>query len=189
MKKIVISPHNISKHQAQNLSAVLASCNLLGLDLNKISKNLSKYEAVAGRGKILDIQIDNKNITIIDDSYNSNPISLKAGLDNLSNYSKRKGRKIAILSDMLELGEGEVKFHSDIGVYINGLNIDLVITMCDLSKNIYDNLEDTKKLGHFTDKDSLNATILNILMDGDIIMFKGSKSTLMYKVLEYLYNR
>ena len=187
MTKIIISSHNIHRHQAENLSAIFASCDALGVDLEKVSKNLSNYESIAGRGKILDIQIDNKNITIIDDSYNANPASMKAALDNLSNHLKQ-GRKIAIISDMLELGPTEVELHSDIGSYINDLDIDLVITMGILSKNSYDKLDSSKKLHHFNNKDELQLNILDFLEDGDILMLKGSKGTLMYKVVEYLNN-
>jgi UDP-N-acetylmuramoyl-tripeptide--D-alanyl-D-alanine ligase len=176
--------NSIPKHHAVNLGAIFAAADVLGLDLNLIAKNLEDYKQVAGRGQEIFVNYDGKNIRIIDDSYNANPASMKAAIDHLSSLKSK--RKIAVIADMKELGDSEVVLHEEIGEYINQIDIDLVITVGKLSENIFNVLKDSKRLQHFDDKHSMQKAILSLLQDGDLLMLKGSKSTLMYEVVEYI---
>jgi UDP-N-acetylmuramyl pentapeptide synthase len=184
MQNYDIINNSIPKHLAVNIGAIFAASQFLGLDLRLVASNLENYKPIKGRGMESEISYDSKIIKLIDDSYNANPASMKAALDNLA--SKNAHRKIAIISDMRELGEAEIEFHREIGKYINQINIDAVITFGSLSKYIFDVLDDSKKLEHFSDKNTLQNKIKDILKDGDFVMLKGSKSTLMYEIAEFL---
>ena len=183
MKTYIINS-SIPKYHAVNLGAVLVASEFLNLDLHTICSNLENYKPIAGRGEEIEIRYNDKVITLIDDSYNANPASIKAALDNLA--SKKAKRKIAVISDMLELGESEVRMHQEIGEYINNLEIDLVLCMGKLSQNIFDALDHSKKGKYFTNKEALQTEIMTWLQDGDLVMLKGSKSTLMYKVADWM---
>ena len=184
MQNYDIINNSIPKHLAVNIGAVFAASEFLGLDLRLIASNLKNYKPIKGRGMESEISYDNKIIKLIDDSYNANPASMKAALDNLA--SKKARRTIAIISDMRELGEAEIELHREVGKYINQINIDFVITCGSLSQYIFGVVDDAKKLKHFSDKNTLQNEIKDILQDGDFAMLKGSKSTLMYEVAEFL---
>jgi UDP-N-acetylmuramoyl-tripeptide--D-alanyl-D-alanine ligase len=176
--------NSLPKHHAVNLGAVFAAADSLGLDLSIIAKNLENYQQVDGRGREILVNHNGNNIRLIDDSYNANPASMKAALDHLASLNGK--RKIAVISDMRELGEKENLFHQEIGEYINQIDIDLVITLGILSENIFNSLNESKKLQHFSNKNQLQQEILNLLENGDIVMLKGSKSTLMYEVAAHI---
>ena len=134
---------DIPKHHAINLGSIFLACEFLNLNLSNVSKNLENYSPIVGRGKNIPLLLNNKNIILIDDSYNANPASMKSALENLS--LQKSKRKIAVLSDMRELGDNEDLMHKDVGLYINNLDIDYVITSGVLSKKRWNTHEQTNK--------------------------------------------
>ncbi|MCM8761971.1 MAG: UDP-N-acetylmuramoyl-tripeptide--D-alanyl-D-alanine ligase [Candidatus Omnitrophica bacterium] len=131
-----------------------------------------------GRGKIYHI----KGITVIDESYNCNPNSLKASLYNL--YRKNFKRKIAIIGDMAELGKLSYLYHRNIGLFIKKINLDIIITFGEKSREI------GKSSGihwkHFEDMDMLNKHLSCLIKKGDAILIKGSRVMNMERIRDYL---
>lgn len=117
------------KHMVINGLMALAVGKICGVSLEQMKNGIEKLQPVGGRVNI----IKKNGFIIIDDCYNANPVSMKASIDVLC-YAK--GKKIAILGDMFELGANENELHGDIGEYISKTDIDMLITIGTLSKNI-----------------------------------------------------
>ena len=89
-------------------------------DISKIDKNIfMNFKTPDGRGDISKIKINNKNLNLIDESYNSNPLSLKSAILNFDKIKTNKSKKYLLLGDMLELGKYSKKLHQSIGKTIN----------------------------------------------------------------------
>ena len=179
--------NNNSKNHLQNLSAALTTISLF-FDLEKISKNIFlDFECPEGRGDISKLKFTNKSINFIDESYNSNPLSLKTALNNFANINVKKNfKKHVLLGDMLELGSDSLTHHRSIANVINKLKIDKVHIYGKNIKKTYEGLSKNKKgliLTHlFQIKDLINTKLSN----NDYLMVKGSNSTGLYKQSQLL---
>ena len=141
--------------------------------------SIENFTIPKGRGKVINL----KNYTIIDDSYNSNPVSAKEGITELSKF-KIKKRKIAVIGDMLELGLNSKLYHQNLGKHILKCNIDIVFGYGELTKHL---IKVTKKNGirsfHFNSKKELITKLKKILVKDDIIYFKGSRGMNLEKII------
>lgn len=117
------------QHMVANAMAAAAAGRALGLTLEQIKNGIAAYETITGRNHI----IRTDNFVILDDCYNANPVSMKASIDILS---ETDGRKVCILGDMFELGENEKQLHYEVGTYLAGKSIDVLITVGELAENI-----------------------------------------------------
>lgn len=116
--------HTIGEHNVYNALAAASVGFALGLPFSDIVKGLAAFKAVGGRMRM----VKKKGFTILDDSYNANPDSMKAALSTLDNFGCT-GRKIAVLGDMLELGLESNKKHREIGEIIGQLGLDMIYTI------------------------------------------------------------
>ena len=165
------------RNDIQNLLATLTVITIFK-NINKLDKNIFYNHRVSeGRGDISKIKINKKNIYLIDESYNSNPLSLTSAIKNFDMIKKNNSKKYLILGDMLELGKHSKKLHSKIGTVINGTSIDYVSV---IGKHIVETYKKIKK-----DKKGVilkkNSQIINLIKDNinnnDYLMIKGSNST------------
>lgn len=101
-----------------------------GMSFDEIDKGIRKLKAIGGRNNMFEAN----GVTVIDDCYNANPMSMKASLEVLSHAT---GRKVAILGNMFELGAKELELHREVGETAGQLKIDLVITIGELAKEIH----------------------------------------------------
>lgn len=160
------------KHMIYNAMAAAAVGLILGLGCEEIKNGIENLENVGGRLNI----IQTGKITIIDDCYNANPISTKSSIDVLE-YGL--GRKVAILGDMLELGENEKSLHYDVGRHIAGKNIQCAVFIGNLSKNTYEGLigsRDKTEVYYFRETDGFLKEKDNIIKEGDTVLVKASHS-------------
>ncbi len=165
------------EHVVDNSLLALAVISALNLDLQTSADNLQNFHIEEGRGNL-----HHKNdITIIDDSYNSSPLSVKASLEALSTF---KGRKIAVLGDMLELGSMSRTLHEEIIKEIDLCRIDMVFTVGKYMQYLSSILPPEKRGKHFADSDSVELS--SYIKQGDIILVKGSRSIRMEKVVQKL---
>ena len=89
--------------------------DLLNLNIKKIIKKFNNFKEIKGRGNLVNVRNKNKKFSIIDDSYNSNPLSLKHSIQRLNKMDDKKFKnKIIILSEMLELGKYSNKYHLEL---------------------------------------------------------------------------
>lgn len=168
-------------HMVNNALAAAAVARQFGIEPADIAKGIAGLETLAGRNHI----IQTEKYTVIDDCYNANPASMKASVDVLDMADTRK---VAILGDMFELGENEVTLHREVGEYIAKKNINLLITIGKLSKNISDavaTLSSIKTI-HFVDKDDFFANADKILEKKDTILVKASHGMEFSRIVERL---
>jgi len=148
----------------------------------KIKKAISEYTIESGKRNQLK-QI--KGVWIVDDSYNSNPDSLKAALENLKAY-KINGRKYIVLGDMLELGKSSRKEHYESGRLIKKMGFKNLLTFGKDSFHLYKGAKGLKNNFHFDEKNVLAEMLKLELEKGDLVLVKGSRSTGMEEVIEQL---
>ncbi len=152
-------------------------------DIKKLDNNIFyDHKTPNGRGDISKIKMFNKNFNLIDESYNSNPLSLKSALKNFDNMKVNDSKKHLILGDMLELGKHAKKLHKSISKSINGTSINNVNVVGKYIKETYKNLNNSKK-GLILKKNSqIIDLIKNNINNNDYLMIKGSNSTGLNKI-------
>jgi len=174
-KAISISSSLLGKHNIQNILVCYTCLNILGESNLKMLKSLKNISSSISRQKILSWR--NKS-TLIDDTYNANPESVKRSIDVLSEFS---GRKIFIFGDMFELGRFRKKFHIDVGLYAKKSKIDVLITFGELSK--YASIGFQKKSHNFSHDEHLKEFIDNFIKKNDIVLIKGSRGMKMERFI------
>lgn len=172
------------KHMALNSIAVLAAVKLAGAEVEFAARSLREFQAVKGRGKIHHLGAK----VLLDESYNASPIAVQAALENLARYKNTNRRLVAILGDMKELGRSSIALHVDLAKYIEKHQIDTVITVGELMKNLSQALPSSIALKHFTDADELRIEVASLIQDGDVILVKGSLSMQMEKIVNEIIN-
>ncbi|RKY30922.1 MAG: hypothetical protein DRP67_03535 [Candidatus Omnitrophota bacterium] len=151
-----------------------------GIPLIEIKKILSEFKPLEGRSRI----IDTGRVKVIDESYNSNPFSLKMAIYH---FAKRKEkRKILIVGDMAELGRYSYIFHLNIGRYLNKLPINLILTYGEKSKAIKDGIKEKERVKSFRDISEIFEFLDRNIKDGDIILVKGSRIMGMERIVNYI---
>lgn len=158
------------EHMVLNALAATAVASHLGLTEEEIRVGMTKVEKVSGRSNIIPL----KDCLLIDDCYNANPVSMKAAIDLLQ---WAKGRKIAILGDMFELGEKEKELHYEIGVYA-ATKVDVLICVGELSRFLYEGAQDNKnkelEIFYLEEKERLLHYIKKIKKPQDTFLIKAS---------------
>lgn len=168
------------EHMVQNALCAATVGNYLGLSIQQIVQGISKTEAVQGRSRM----IRTNKLIVVDDCYNANPVSMKSAISLLDtadeNSFEFEGkilpvRKVAILGDMFELGENEAELHGEVGRYLSSTNIDVVICIGKLAKNIYN--EAKKGISvcyYFENKELFEKEIGNLIQTADVVLIKAS---------------
>ena len=178
--------NNNSKNHTQNLLATLTTLSLF-YDLKKISKNIFlDFEFPQGRGDFSKIKIGNKIINFVDESYNSNPLSLKTALSNFANIDSKQNSKHVLLGDMLELGKSSLKHHKSFIKKLNKLKIDKVHVYGKDIKETYRRLNTNKKGLVLRNIFQINELINKKLSNNDYLMIKGSHSTGLFEQSQLL---
>ncbi len=166
-----------TKSHIQNLLAAITTISLF-FDSKKIPKNIFlNFKIPNGRGDISKLKFKNKVINFIDESYNSNPLSLTTALMNFANLNPKNNKKHVLLGDMLELGKNSSKHHKSISKIINKLRIDKVHIYGKDIKKTYQGLKKNKKGLVLSNISQINHLINKILSNNDYFMVKGSNST------------
>ncbi len=166
----------VGDHYVMNSLMVLATANCLGLNLDKVVKELENLKPIGGRGQKHTVCIaPNKTITLIDDAYNAQPSSMQAGLTALTQLPS--GRRIAVLGEMRELGDDSATFHKDLLPFVQRANVDLLFACAGDMKLLLDCLPSAQQGGYSEQAEDLWKPLLDSLQNGDIVFIKGSKST------------
>lgn len=168
--------------------------NVLGITANIIKSILDALSLPAGlasvaqsfnqprgRGQVSQITIEGKNITLIDDCYNASPQSTEMAIKQLGNYS---GRKIAILGDMLELGDASQSLHNNLLQPLLDAKIDKVFTLGDYSYGLFNKLPKDMQGIAYTDISTLIQSFPGKLNNGDIVLVKGSNGMGLSKLID-----
>ena len=157
-------------HSVYNALAAVSTGLLLGMSLPEIATGIETYTPLKGRMNVHELT----RFTLIDDTYNANPTSMKASLDVLVKCS---GRRVAILGDMRELGASAPQMHEDIGRYAASLGIERVLCVGIESRRMCDGAEAHTPdcADYYTTQDDLLAALPELVHDGDVILVKASR--------------
>ncbi|HLJ01438.1 MAG TPA: UDP-N-acetylmuramoylalanyl-D-glutamyl-2,6-diaminopimelate--D-alanyl-D-alanine ligase [Bradyrhizobium sp.] len=178
------------RHMAMNSLAVLAAASLAGADLALAALSLSQIEPVAGRGVRHALVVPGGEVTLIDESYNANPASMAAALSVLGQAAVGpRGRRIAVLGDMLELGASGAALHRGLNDVVKANQIDLVFCCGPLMRHLWDALSTGKRGGYADSAAGLESEVLAALRAGDAIMVKGSLGSKMKTIVNALERR
>lgn len=175
----------IGKHNVYNALAAFAVGILLDIDAETAADALKTYEPSGMRQKVVEIN----GITSIEDCYNASPDSMKAGITTLAGIQAFK--KIAVLSDMLELGEYSEQAHYDVGTMAAENKIDYLLCVGNDAKYIVDGARDNGLLNAylFDSKQSLTDKLFEIAEKGDAVLFKASRGMKLEEVISEIYKR
>ena len=163
-----------------NILNILSALTVMSiyLDISKIDKNIFyNFKTPDGRGDISKIRHKNKLLNLIDESYNSNPLSLKSAILNFDKIKSNKSKKYLLLGDMLELGKYSKKLHQSIGRIINRTKIDKVFVKGHKILFTYNSITKLKRGGILNNNSEIINLIKNDLNNNDYLMVKASNAT------------
>jgi UDP-N-acetylmuramoyl-tripeptide--D-alanyl-D-alanine ligase len=164
------------RHWGLNSMAVLLMLEALGVGLDDGLAALGSFEPLAGRGAEKTVRIRGGAFTLIDESYNANPISMASAVASLADRRTAR-RRIVALTDMLELGEEAARFHAALADPLAAAGIDLVFCAGPLMKSLWDALPPTRRGGYAETAGELSAQIVQAVEPGDVVMVKGSNGS------------
>ena len=174
----------MGSHMVSNAMAALAVADTYGLSMEKAALALGQFKGYKGRQQIFEWG----GVTVIDDSYNASPVSMKAGLEVLASV-KGEGRRIAVLADMKELGLEAVRFHEEIGAYIGEHPLDMVLLLGELASCIGSGMDAARAVTPYIEMDRLAQVeewLDEHIREGDCILFKGSNSMKLSEAVRHL---
>jgi UDP-N-acetylmuramoyl-tripeptide--D-alanyl-D-alanine ligase len=172
----------IGVHNVLNALAGFSAGVLLGVPPQEAARLLWEYSPEGMRQKI----VKYNGFTVVEDCYNASPESMRAALDTLSGM---QGRKIAVFSDMLELGEDEAEEHRVVGEYASGRKIDLLLSTGKLSEEYVTGAKNAglSQAYHHPGHQALAAALKEIIREGDVLWVKASRGMRLEEILEHIY--
>jgi len=179
VNNIAINLSSPSETMGMNALAVFSIAAHLGMDAHVIKTQIESFQLPSGRGNILQFQ----DIMVINDSYNANLESACTGINNLTSLSEGK-RKIAVIGDMLELGELEKDHHQTLGKYLSEKKVDAVFAFGELTRHTIKAMNGAAMFHqYYADKASLLTDLKAFISEGDIIYVKGSRGMKMEEII------
>ena len=166
------------RHNARNAVAAAAACLAAGVPLLAVANGLSAFAGVKGR---LQRRVGKEGAEILDDTYNANPDSVRAGIDVLA---ATIGRKLLVLGDMGEIGEASSQYHDEIGGYAKSQGIDRLYALGDSSQQAVRNFGEGAR--HFCNVEKLIAAVNKELGPETTVLVKGSRFMKMERVSDAL---
>ncbi|NWH08423.1 MAG: UDP-N-acetylmuramoylalanyl-D-glutamyl-2,6-diaminopimelate--D-alanyl-D-alanine ligase [Alphaproteobacteria bacterium] len=174
-------------HLAMNSLGVLLLAKALGADAQAAAQSFTAFEALKGRGRQLSVSVPQGSFTVIDESYNANPASMRAAIALLGNAPAGEGgRRIAVLGDMLELGREEAAFHAAIVQPLRAAGTQLVFLCGPRMAHLWEALPASMRGAYGQTSADLAPLVAAEARAGDVFMVKGSNSSRMNVVVEAL---
>lgn len=170
------------RHMVYNALAAAAVGKCYGLSAEEIQQGVQKLQAVSGRMRM----IKKGPLTVIDDCYNANPVSMKASLEVLKNTP---GRKTAVLGDMGELGEDECRLHQEVGLYAADCGLDLCVCVGKLSRHMAEAARQKNprmETLHMERLEDLLAILPDLTQKGGAVLVKASHFMQFEKIVQAL---
>jgi UDP-N-acetylmuramoyl-tripeptide--D-alanyl-D-alanine ligase len=170
-----------------NSLGVLAALQAAGADIQAGAHALGFYHAQAGRGARIQFILGDGRVTRIDESYNANPASMRAALESLGDLPRAElPRRIAVLGDMLEMGETSPQLHAELAQPVDAAGVDVVFACGPHMRALYDALPESRRGAYAKKSQGLEATLLKTVQAGDAVMIKGSLGSAMGPLVEAL---
>ena len=172
----------IGRHNVSNSLAAIAAGVSLGISLKNIQKGFSTLATTKMRCEV----IRRDGVTIVNDAYNASPASMRAAIQTVAEIYEN--RKIAVLGDMLELGEISEKVHREVGAELAKNNFEILVTYGELGKFIADGAKNSglKNIFVTTTHEEAAKKILEIMQKDDVILFKASHGMHFEKIIELI---
>ena len=167
-------------HNVTNALAAMACCAAAGVPLKAIREGLENFRAIKGRSLVHNVHIRNHALTLIDDSYNANPDSVRAGIEMLAGMRRSQ---LLVLGDMGEVGDQGLQFHAEIGAYAQSKGIDALYTLGTLCQASSGDFSGGR---HFSDSESLCEAVLKNADQFASVLVKGSRFMRMERVVQHL---
>ena len=161
------------RHNVRNSQAAVACALAAGAPLAAIAKGLETFEPVKGRSRALALQLGGRTVTLVDDTYNANPDSVRAAIDVLAELP---APRLLVLGDMGEVGNQGPQFHAEVGEHARSRGIELLLTLGDQSVAM--------RGRHFRDVESLTRAVLDALPHAASVLVKGSRFMRMERVVD-----
>lgn len=175
------------RHLVDNSLAVLAVVQALGADLAAAAAGLADVTALKGRGLRSEVALEDGWFTVIDESYNASPTSIQAALAVLGATAPAGGgRRIAVLGDMLELGDRAEALHAKLAESIAANGIDLVFTAGQYMSALWEALPQARRGGQAISSERLIPIVCDAVSAGDVVMVKGSLGSGTRRIVEAL---
>ena len=182
-RKIRFRLNAAGRHMAMNAMAALGAIVGLGLDPDVAASVLESFVPLTGRGDRRTVILPEGSALLLDESYNGNGASMRAALEVLRLQPAR--RRIAVLGDMLELGESGPNEHASLAAYAAAAS-DIVHVCGPLMRHLYDALPASVRGAHFPDAEALAPFVSAFVAPGDAILVKGSLGSRMKRVVDAL---
>lgn len=175
------------QHLAMNSLAVLGALHSLGIDHRRAARALDSFHPMKGRGQRHSVRLDDGDFTLIDESYNASPASMRAALEVLGAATRGPdGRTIAVLGDMLEIGETAPEAHASLAADVARNGVEIVVTAGTNMENLAKALPKNISSFHGADSEAIQDRVLDIVRTGDVVMVKGSLGSRMIPIAEAL---
>jgi UDP-N-acetylmuramoyl-tripeptide--D-alanyl-D-alanine ligase len=164
----------------RNSLAVLATLGAAGADPMRCLPGLARASAPVGRGARMLLDVPDGEILLIDESYNANPASVRAALAAMAVTPRESfGRRVAVLGDMLELGEDSAALHRGLKEAVDAAGVDLVLACGPMMRLLLDDLPAARQGPWAPSSVELEAALLSTVRAGDVVVIKGSLGTRM----------
>ncbi|WP_430910937.1 UDP-N-acetylmuramoylalanyl-D-glutamyl-2,6-diaminopimelate--D-alanyl-D-alanine ligase [Methylobacterium sp. sgz302541] len=178
------------RHVAMNSLGVMAVIHALGADLARAALSLAGLRPPVGRGERTALRIGEGEAFLVDESYNANPASVRAALATLAAVETGpRGRRIAVLGDMLELGASSEEHHRGLAQAVEAAGIDTVFTAGPMMRHLFEALPVSRRGVAAATSADLVEPLSGALRAGDAVMVKGSNSIRMGGIVEALKGR
>ncbi|HEY6518170.1 MAG TPA: UDP-N-acetylmuramoylalanyl-D-glutamyl-2,6-diaminopimelate--D-alanyl-D-alanine ligase [Roseiarcus sp.] len=177
-------------HMAQDALGALLAAEALGANLDACAAALRRFSPQKGRGERFSVPTPDGPATIIDESYNANPASMRAALALLAAAKPGpKGRRIAVIGDMLELGPKAAAMHAELAADLSANKVDLLFGAGPLTRALYDAAPASMRAAWTERSSELTDEVARTLRGGDIAMIKGSNGSRMGPLVSALRDR
>lgn len=176
----------VGRHNVSNALAAVTAATELGIPLLAAARVLENARPLSQHR--LDVEEIGSDITVIDDSYNANLDSMRSGITTLKTLaqSKGRGRAVAVLGEMLELGADSENHHRLVGEACVQANLDLVITVGKEAKPIYQTVSNHAEAQHCENAEQALKVVKQALTSGDTVLIKGSNGSGVWKIADAL---
>ena len=170
------------RHWGLNALATVLAVEALGAPREAATEALARFAPLAGRGEEVRVRLPRGEVTLIDESYNANPISMRAALATLG-ARKARGRRIAVLTDMLELSDSEA-VHAALAEPLLDAGVDTAFLAGPHMRALHDALPPGRRGGWQGRAEDIATVVVEALQPGDVVMIKGSKGSKASLVVE-----
>jgi UDP-N-acetylmuramoyl-tripeptide--D-alanyl-D-alanine ligase len=176
----------VGRHHVRNALAAAGACHVLGIGVEEAAAGLSAAGPLSPhRMAVSDLVLDGRRVTLVDDSYNANPDSMRAGLEALRSLSRGR-RMVAVLGEMLELGPDADRLHREAGLRAAELGIGVVVALGPGAGALAGPELGGRRTAHVDTPEAAIDLVGGILEDGDVVLVKGSNGSGAWRVADAL---